>query len=304
MGTTFQFDWEIVLISWCQNNFPSWLIEILKAVSNVGDTIFMFLLVVFLYLCFDKKLGKRVLINALVSLLFASEIKNLIKRRRPYFDNDVECLKIIDKKYGLYDLNGQGFSFPSMHSSNITTVMGTLYEYYRKNSLLLLSIIICLLVGVSRFALGCHYPTDVIVGWLVGILVSAIFGKFQDKVPIRKQYVFLIVLGLIGLPFCTSHDFYTTYGLLLGFVVCDVIDEKYTDFKNTKNILRMVIRSFVAVIPFLCITEGIKLIVPSYLLENIVIDNLVTVIRYFLGTIVGFGLTPFLYKYNILKIKE
>ena len=37
--------------------------------------------------------------------------------------------------------------------------------------ILVIGIGLPLLVGISRFILGVHYPTDVLVGWLMGIVL-------------------------------------------------------------------------------------------------------------------------------------
>lgn len=306
MGNTFQFAWEVKLIEWCQSFLPSFVIDALDTISYVGDTLFIVAILGFLYLCYDKKIGKKLAFNALFSLMFACEIKNVFKRRRPYFDNkNIKCLKIVDKNYDQYDIKGQGFSFPSMHSSNSMTVFGTLYRYYQSKPFLLCAIILPLIVGISRFVLGCHYPTDVLAGWLIGLLVSIFVSKFQDKLSDKYLYIFLIVVGAIGFIFCESNDFYSTYGLTIGIIISGILDEKYIHFSNTKNIKRMICRLIIACGTYLLVSQALKLPFSADVLEaDTLFAYAYRTFRYALASLLGIGLTPILYKYNLLKVNE
>jgi undecaprenyl-diphosphatase len=64
------------------------------------------------------------------------------------------------------------FSFPSGHTLHavIFTLVAT--HYYPMLSLGLIPFTI--LIGLSRPVLGLHYPSDVLVGALIGILISVI----------------------------------------------------------------------------------------------------------------------------------
>ena len=97
IGNFFQFDWEVKLIEWCQNNIPFVIIKILDYISYVGDVIGIVAILAFFYLCYNKKVGKRLLVNIVFVLMFSGYIKNVFKRRRPYFDNEnVKCLKVVE----------------------------------------------------------------------------------------------------------------------------------------------------------------------------------------------------------------
>lgn len=303
IGNTFQFAWEVKLIEWCQTCIPASLIKVMELASYVGDTIFLVGIMVIAYLCIDKKFGRRMIFNTILSFMVAAQIKNIFKRRRPYFDNDnIECLKVVDKNYDAYDIRKQGFSFPSMHSSNISTAMGSLYEFYKKHIYLVIAIICSLIVGVSRFVLGCHYPTDVLVGWTLGIIFIIIFSKIQDKLEDKYLYCLVFAIGLIGFFFCESAEFYSGFGIAIGFIFCEIVDKKYINFENTKNIIAMVLRIAVACVSFLLIAEGAKLLLPVDIQEaNTLFAHLFRTARYAIGSFVGLGLTPFLYKYKLFK---
>ena len=80
-----------------------------------------------------------------------------------------------------------GYSFPSGHAFNSTVSYGLLAIIAWRSDLPLAArrlivaaaIILVALIGCSRIALGVHYPTDVVAGWLgglalLGLVVAAV----------------------------------------------------------------------------------------------------------------------------------
>lgn len=306
IGNFFQFAWEVKLIEWCQNNIPTIIIKILSAISNVGDTIFLVPVIAFFYLCYNKKIGKRIIYNTLMGLVLCCSIKNVFKRRRPYFDNpNIKCLKIVDKKYDQYDILKQGFSFPSMHSSNITVVSGTIYKSFKTKPVLFISLFISFVVGISRFVLGCHYPTDVLTGWLLGLIFVYFFDMIQDNLSEKYQHIILLMVGTISLFFSSTNDYLSSFGIAIGFVMCEVFDNRYCNFTNTNNVIRVSARLVLAFCIFLLTNSFLEYVIFSDLRSSIsLVAKIYRVIRYAISTFISMGLSPLIYKYNILKIKE
>lgn len=172
-GNIFYFDWEIALMEWLQANLGPGAISFLSLLSIFGEQLLMVVIIGFLYWSWDKEFGKFVGLNILVANVWNPLIKNVFLRLRPYFVSDkIDLLRLIDSSADKYDVAAQGYSFPSGHSSGAVSLYGSLAAHEKKNRLLLvIAILLPLLVGFSRVVVGAHYPTDVLAGWLLGLIV-------------------------------------------------------------------------------------------------------------------------------------
>ncbi|MBQ7838479.1 MAG: phosphatase PAP2 family protein [Clostridia bacterium] len=77
-------------------------------------------------------------------------------------------------------------SFPSGHTSSAFTFAMAITLVLKNKGAAIASFIFAFLMGISRIYVGVHYPTDVIVGAVVGILYAVIgyfiFAKLYDVV--------------------------------------------------------------------------------------------------------------------------
>jgi membrane-associated phospholipid phosphatase len=112
---------------------------------------------------------RLVLVIAIVligSALLTEAVKDLVMRQRPP-----------DPITGT-----DGYSFPSGHTLNSTATYGLLAVIAWRSRLSLglrevavaIGVVAPILVGLSRIALGAHWPTDVLAGWLAGIAFVAL----------------------------------------------------------------------------------------------------------------------------------
>src|SRR5207342_3144784 len=80
-------------------------------------------------------------------------------------------------------------SFPSAHVTASTAVYCTLaYVLWREKMLpapvsLAVAIVLPLLIGTSRIYLDVHWATDVIGGWVAGVLIAAVARLVYDRSP-------------------------------------------------------------------------------------------------------------------------
>ena len=255
----------------------------------------------FLYWSWDKQAGKRVGMTLLMLNVWAPMIKNVFLRRRPYLDHEGIALKrLVDPNADAGNIAAQGFSLPSGHSANIAGLGTSMTLAFRKGLFAGLAVILSLLVGVSRVVVGAHYPTDVICGWVLGILTAILIPALERKIRNRRAFNGILLLtALPGLFYCRSTDYFTGLGLLVGFIAGSAVEEKYVCFENTRNPLRAILRVIGGGLIFLGLNSILKRPFPSdFLNSGAYAALLVRSARYAVSTFVAFAIYPMLFKYT------
>ena len=104
--------------------------------------------------------------------------KKQFERLRPGDNPAVHA--IVRSPYG-------GFSFISNHSANIFGF--ALYMGFFLVNLRVLFFLIAVLIGFSRVYNGVHFPTDILVGGLVGLIIAYGYVKLYFRVCEHKKAV-------------------------------------------------------------------------------------------------------------------
>ncbi|MBQ7144903.1 MAG: phosphatase PAP2 family protein [Oscillospiraceae bacterium] len=303
VGSIFYFDWEMRLMEWLQASIGSsgagfW---ILSNLSAFGEQLLMVAIMGFFYWGLNKEFGKYIGLNVLVVNVWNPMIKNLVLRLRPYFvpGYNVKLLRLIDEGADAMDVAAQGYSFPSGHSANAAVVYGSLAAHEKKRHWLwVMAVVLCLLVGFSRVFVGAHFPTDVLCGWLMGALIVALVPWLRRK--IKNRWLFYAVLLLISVPgcfYCTSNDYFTSIGMLLGFMLAEPFEERFVKFENTSNILRCILRTVGGAALYFGLNEVLKLPFPKELLNGAgFAPMLIRTLRYAAVIFLVIGVYPLLFK--------
>lgn len=157
--------WEVALIRRFKvlQEYP-WLTAVFKIVSRLGDgSLWGAVGVSLLFL--GGSAGRSAVAAAGVSALLAvglfTLMKRLIRRPRPYESwSDLSCLVAPPDR----------FSFPSGHTLTAFAMYGSLGSLVPV--LVPFLLMSAILIGLSRIYLGAHYPTDVLIGGLLGTLLG------------------------------------------------------------------------------------------------------------------------------------
>lgn len=135
--------------------------KIMKTLSMMGDGYLWAILAVLVYFTTDVTMTWLIIgiVAFAFELIFYKIIKQSTTRKRPYQTNPgIENLVIPPDQ----------FSFPSGHTA-AATVAGLLFTVAIP-VLAPFFVALVFLIGLSRIYLGVHYPTDVIMGFALGIV--------------------------------------------------------------------------------------------------------------------------------------
>jgi len=155
---------------WIHENLHglSWLNRFYKYVTYLGEGGILWIVLALVLICFknSRKSGVVLLISLAVGFVINDLIlKNIFERTRPFIEN-------VNFGYYLKQIGMQlptSYSMPSGHAYSAFNCAVILTMFDRKWSGL---IGIATLIAFSRIFLCIHYPTDVLVGVILGILTA------------------------------------------------------------------------------------------------------------------------------------
>ena len=166
-----------ILYSILRNDFlDCFFLGISKIIGSYGQ-LFLMLGLLMIFPKKTRKTGIAVIITFFGVLLFGQLLlKHLVNRPRP-------CQ--IDTAFALLVTRPTSASFPSTHSSWAFGTATAVFMRYRKAGIALF--IFACLVAFSRMYLFLHFPTDVLFGIIMGVLLGIVSVKLSDV--IMKKYI-------------------------------------------------------------------------------------------------------------------
>ena len=183
MHTLAAFERDILL--WIHGNLRfAALTPVMKVLSLMGDKGLFWIALTVVLLIFRKT--RRVGIYCAASMILTflvvnCAIKPLIARVRPYdLFTEIQILTHAE----------HDFSFPSGHSANSFAVAWVLFRMTPKKYGVP-AVILAALIAFSRLYVGVHYPTDVLAGTAIAIVLAEvslhILRQFERKAVQKKR---------------------------------------------------------------------------------------------------------------------
>jgi undecaprenyl-diphosphatase len=154
------------------NNLANpYLLLFFNLITYLGSSIFWILLIILSWLKKEKKLSLHLFYAFILDTVSLLVLKNLFLRPRP-----LEAIQNIEF---------EGPSFPSGHSERAFSGAVVLANYYKKYRILFY--ILAILVSFSRIYIGLHYPIDVVIGSINGIILSMVALALPTKRILKKH---------------------------------------------------------------------------------------------------------------------
>ncbi|MEG1965516.1 MAG: phosphatase PAP2 family protein, partial [Oscillospiraceae bacterium] len=191
---------ELEIIRFIQSFSSTMNDRIFEVITMLGEEFFVVAICTWIYWCYDKAKGKYIAYSLFTAITVNNIVKDIFKLPRP-----IGQAGILSKRVE----TATGYSFPSGHTQTASTLWTSISILSGKVWVYVISILAVVLVAISRLYLGVHYPKDVLVGAILGIIIPFVscylFEKFRNELMIAT--ITLIPLSL-GLFFAESADFY------------------------------------------------------------------------------------------------
>ena len=157
---------EGAILLWIQNNLRCGLLTpLMRAITTLGNGGAFWIALTLLLLIFrrTRRIGVYCAASMLLTLLVVNLcIKPLAARTRPY--ELIQGLEILVSR-------PRDYSFPSGHSANSLSCAWTLFRLAPKKYGVP-ALVLAVLIALSRLYVGVHFPTDVLAGAAIGVLLS------------------------------------------------------------------------------------------------------------------------------------
>jgi len=278
------YEFSLELIRWLQETYPQ-LKDFLLLISSLGSLEFYLATLPLIYWTIDKRLGKLLGLVLFISVGVNTTFKQAFRGPRPYW---------LDPSLGILETDGYGI--PSGHMQNSTALFLLVASWIHKRWAWFLALILIALMGLSRVYLGDHFISDVLAGFILGILILLgiflwrryFFVSFSKRILGQKLLfaifitlvlaaAFAAVVLLIGTPdlsvpwaeyipeaeLTTKTEMATAIGALLGYSIGILLESTRVRFRADGPISKRIARYILGIVVTVIIWRGLGILFPD-----------------------------------------
>jgi undecaprenyl-diphosphatase len=208
---------QLEFIKWIHRFRDPFLDEFFRFTNYLDTFGFWLFLIPIVWIFRGWKDGVRLFYLAMASSLTNYTLKSMFMILRPFQ---------VDPSVGLIEV--PGYSFPSGAAQTAMILPGILIYYWKSPWKWVIGVTYGLVLSSSRIFLGVHYPTDILGGWLVGLIllwcfisVRPKFEAFLGKQPLFTLFILSQAIPLALLPFFESRSMFQLCVIAMG-IACGV----------------------------------------------------------------------------------
>jgi hypothetical protein len=267
----------------------------------------------------DAPIGIRLLLLLISTNYLTDASKIIFRQPRPYWIGNVKVLAE-ETSYGL----------PSSHASVSLAVWGYLAYRLKKGWLWALAAVVVVMIGISRMYLAVHFPTDVLAGWLIGMLMIVVFVRGErwavpilEKLSLGEQIaagfaasILMILIGwiinLLVAPFPDPPEwaqysllargisrYFTFAGALFGAAAGYALMRSYACFQTRGSWWQLAVRYLLGIAGVLLLYVGLDVFFGLLAADESAIGLVLRYIRYGAVTFWTIFIAPWIF----LKLK-
>jgi membrane-associated phospholipid phosphatase len=313
MSTMLHLQFNLEFVEFLANHRNIYLTKLFLAASFVGEAWFYLLIIMLIYVIWDKQLAMRVSVLVLLTMSLNDLLKILIKNPRPFIREGTYLQKWAVSAADARNLAAE-YSTPSGHAMGAAAFYSYLFAFIRNRWVRAAAVLAIVLIGFSRPYLGVHYGEDVLIGWAIGLFVAIAAAKCAGQTTAywnRRSYSLQVAITVTaGLGFCLlavalngwrldsqPRAMLAYAGFLTGNVIARPLELRMVNFDPRSSIVVAKVMRLLMTIGIILFTSlSLKTVfsaladpfsVPGYLLEYI---------RYAAVGFAGMFLAPYVFK--------
>ena len=275
------------------------------------ETVFMAVGMI-VFWCINKQKGYYLLSVGFVGTVINQFLKITFRIPRPW---------VKDPNFTIVESAREaasGYSFPSGHTQTSVGLFGGLALKFKQKAIRIASIVLCVLVPLSRMYLGVHTPMDVGVSVAIALILVFVLSPLFEKAEKSPKVMYAVLFSLTGimlayLCFMSFWQFpeevmhvdnvqnyisavknaYTLTGCMLGFLVVYTVDLKWLKFETKAVWWAQLIK----IVGGLALVLAVKELLRAPLEALLPANTWARMLRYFLMVIMAGAIWPTSFKF-------
>lgn len=282
------FSFDIEILEMIQSLGEGFYI-LMKTLTKIGESNNYFFAIVLLMWCVNYRKFSTMVLLVPLSGLVTAVLKYCFQMPRP--------VQVSDKAELI-----EGYGMPSGHSMSAVVFWGYLCYVIKKKWFVIISVFLIIGISISRVYRSSHYPSQIVIGLLIGIILLWLCIHFEDrifslahKLSVQKAWIIssilpLFFIGLTAVLMITKYDgsgmddikgVFSNAGLLFGFSIGLYLMNRKDCLNAKVSIQKQLVKIVIILISFFLVAYVNKYAEKAYDLSLLIGSLSVLTVNYF-----------------------